>query len=98
MISEREGRLFVTGAMNQQTAAELTPEGERFAVAGNFVFDLAEVAAVDSSALAVVLAWMRAAKSAGKTIHIVNAPGAFLSLASLYGVTEVLFQEQVIAS
>ncbi|MDP5237899.1 STAS domain-containing protein [Uliginosibacterium sp. 31-16] len=93
MISERDGQLFVSGTMNQQTAAALLLEGEPWVSAADRVINLGGIEAVDSSALAVVLGWMRAARSAGKTLQIADAPTAFVSLASLYGVTPLLFPE-----
>jgi phospholipid transport system transporter-binding protein len=54
------------------------------------VFDLAAVAEVDSSGLAVVFGWSRAAAAAGQTLRIVNPPANLISLAELYGVTELL--------
>lgn len=94
MISEREGRLYVTGAMTQQTVPELLTEGERFITAGLRAISLEEVTSVDSSALALVLAWLRAARAASGSLEISDAPAAFMSLASLYGVDEILFPGQ----
>ncbi|WP_217423259.1 STAS domain-containing protein [Uliginosibacterium aquaticum] len=93
MISERDGQLFITGAMNQQTVPELQPEGELLVVQADRVVNLAGIEAVDSSAVAVLLSWKRAALAAGKQLSIVSAPAAFVSLASLYGVTPFLFPE-----
>jgi len=45
---------------------------------------------VDSSGLTVVFGWVRAAKTQGKTARISNPPQNLLSLAELYGVTELL--------
>lgn len=91
MITERDGQLFIEGAMNQQTAPALLPEGEPLMAAADRVVNLSGIDAVDSSALAVLLGWLRAAQAAGKTLQIVEAPAAFVSLASLYGVTPILF-------
>jgi phospholipid transport system transporter-binding protein len=93
VINERDGQLFITGAMNQQTAPALLPAGETLVVLADQVVNLSGIEAVDSSALAVLLGWMRAARAAGKSLSIVDAPAAFVSLASLYGVTSILFSE-----
>jgi phospholipid transport system transporter-binding protein len=58
--------------------------------AGQREFDLSRVAAVDSSAVAVVLAWKRAASAAGSELVIANAPESLHSLAQLYGVAGLL--------
>ena len=93
MIAEREGQLFISGALNQQTAASLLSAGEPLVALADRVVNLSGVSAVDSSAVAVLLGWMRAARAAGKALSIVEAPAAFVSLVSLYGVTPILFPE-----
>ncbi len=93
MISERDGQLFIVGALNQQSAPELQTAGERLVVQADRVVNLEGVEAVDSSAIAVLLSWMRAARAAGKQLSIIAAPPAFVSLASLYGVTPLLFPD-----
>jgi len=93
-MTERDGQLFVTGAMNQQTAAALLLEGEPRVSAANSVINLSGIEAVDSAALAVVLGWLRASRAAGRTLRLVEAPAAFVSLASLYGVSPILFPSE----
>lgn len=44
----------------------------------------------DSSALAVLFAWLRDAKASNAELRIVNAPVGLLSLAKLYGVDDFL--------
>lgn len=90
MITARDGRQCVSGPMTMQTAAMLLAEGEPLAAAGDCVFDLSGAETTDSSALAVVLGWCRAAAAADKKVTLTAAPESFLSLASLYGVTELL--------
>ena len=58
--------------------------------AGQHTFDLANVAHADSSSIAVMLAWQRAAKTAFREIRFLNTPENILSLAALYGVTDLL--------
>lgn len=58
--------------------------------AGQREFDLSRVTAVDSSAVAVVLAWKRAARASGAELAIANAPDSLHSLAQLYGVAGML--------
>jgi phospholipid transport system transporter-binding protein len=53
-------------------------------------FDLATVGDVDSSCLAVIFAWQRAALEAGATLRIDHPPASLLALAELYGVAELL--------
>lgn len=93
MISEKDGQLFVSGPMNQQTAAALMQEGASLFADADRVVDLSAIEAVDSAALAVLLGWKRLAQGAGRSLAIVGAPQAFVSLASLYGITPLLFPE-----
>ena len=57
---------------------------------GTTVFDLASVKAVDSSAVAILLEWKRAAARGGKAMSYTNLPASLQSLATLYGVDEFL--------
>jgi len=54
--------------------------------AGQTVFDLRNVATVDSGAVSVILAWQRAARAAGVKLELQNLPPKLKSLTNLYGV------------
>jgi phospholipid transport system transporter-binding protein len=54
------------------------------------VVDLAQVEAVDSSALSLMLAWLRTAQRSNVKLAFVNTPDNLLSLAELYGVADSL--------
>ncbi|WP_175924490.1 STAS domain-containing protein [Burkholderia latens] len=54
--------------------------------AGATAVDCAALTQFDSSALAVLLAWQRAAKARGATLDILNLPPKLASLARAYGV------------
>jgi phospholipid transport system transporter-binding protein len=58
--------------------------------AGKTIFDLATVQQTDSAAVAVLLAWQRAARKAGSSVKYINLPASLVSLVSLYGVEELL--------
>ncbi len=60
--------------------------------AGQTVFDLGTVKTADSSAVAVLLAWKRAARKAGAALSYVNLPASLQSLAALYGVDAFLVE------
>jgi phospholipid transport system transporter-binding protein len=47
---------------------------------------------MDSSCLAVVFGWMRAATAAGKSLRLLNPPQNLLNLAAVYGVADLLPQ------
>lgn len=58
--------------------------------AGDAEIDLQSLQHFDSSAVAVVLAWQRAAHQSGKTLSLVHLPPGLASLAKLYGVDQLL--------
>lgn len=83
--------LAVSGGMTLATAASLLNAGiNALGGAGEFRFDLSGVTEIDSSGLAVLFAWQRAAQAQGKTLQIVNPPRNLISLAQVYGVDELL--------
>lgn len=93
MIRVTDSQVEVSGPMTMVAAAALTAEGcAAAAAAANPVFDLSGVSELDSSSLAVIFAWMRAAKTAGKSMRISNPPQNLLSLAAVYGVADLLPQ------
>jgi phospholipid transport system transporter-binding protein len=81
-----------------QTAASLTHESAKAALeaglsriaAGATEVDCAPLTQFDSSALAVLLAWQRAAASRHAELGIVNVPSGLASLAQAYGVDTLL--------
>lgn len=93
MIRITGDRVEVSGPMTMSGAAALLAEGEAaIAASAAAAFDLAAVTEMDSSCLAVVFGWMRAAKSGGKTFRLLNPPQNLLSLAAVYGVADLLPQ------
>ncbi len=57
---------------------------------GQYAFDLGSITTTDSSCIAVMLAWQRAAQAASGKVQFLNTPDNILSLATLYGVTGLL--------
>ncbi|PAS96641.1 MAG: hypothetical protein CGU28_07925 [Candidatus Dactylopiibacterium carminicum] len=94
MIVLPDGRLQVQGAVNQFTVPALQPAGEALVCEADRVVNFSNVTTVDSSALALILAWKRAARAAGHTLSVEAAPVALRNLASLYGVSAIIFPEQ----
>lgn len=90
MIQAAGDRIEVDGAMTLAAATALLGEGKALIGQGLGVIDLAGVTEVDSSGLAVVFGWLRAARDAGKSFRIVNVPENFMSLAEVYGVADQL--------
>ena len=71
-------------------AATALEQGEAAIGAGQSVFDLRNVQAVDSAAVSVMLAWQRAAHRAGLVLELRNLPANLKSLTKLYGVCELV--------
>lgn len=85
----------VSGPMTLSGATALLAEGEAAIAANASAFDLAAVTEMDSSCLAVVFGWTRAANAAGKSLHLLNLPQNLLSLAAVYGVADLLPQPKL---
>lgn len=90
MIRETAQGAAVEGAMTLPNASALLAGGVAALRAEATVFDLAAVTEVDSSGLAVVFAWQRAAARDGRGVRLANPPANLLSLAELYGVSNFL--------
>ena len=84
----------VSGPMTLSGATAMLAEGEAAIAANVSAFDLAAVTDMDSSCLAVVFGWTRAANTAGKSLRILNLPQNLLSLAAVYGVADLLPQQK----
>ncbi len=77
-------------AINNENAAALVELGCSAIHAGDTEFDLSAVKEVDSAAVALLLAWHRAAQKQGKTLSVTGLPDDIRSLAKLYGVDDLL--------
>jgi phospholipid transport system transporter-binding protein len=82
--------LAVSGDMTMETAAALLAAGNAGIAAGEPRFDLSGVVNIDSSCLAVLFGWQRTAQTQGKALAIASLPASLVSLAEVYGVTELL--------
>jgi len=88
---QREGeRLLVTGPVTLANVAQTLEEGYAAIRTGAAAVDLAGVTELDSSLLAMLLAWLREAARAGRTLRLDNLPGGLTTIAQLYGVVELL--------
>lgn len=90
MMRDTGTSIEVSGAMTLPQARDLLTTGNSLLKADTTLFDLSAVAAVDSSALAVIFGWLRQANALNRQIRISRPPQDLLSLAALYGVTELL--------
>lgn len=90
MIERHQGRLQVKASMLVPNAATLLIAGRHAMHETEEIFDFAAVSEADSSALAVMLGWMRSAESAKKPLKFINVPDNIRALAELYGVEKLL--------
>ena len=90
MIECRDGRCTVRGPVTFQNVVTLLAQGNGLFTAPQLTIDLEGVTEVDSSAVSLLLEWRRVAEHHGRSIRFVNLPGNLMSLARLYGVTEML--------
>ena len=87
----REGRkILVSGPVTLANAARVLEEGRAHLAEGARTVDLGEVSDLDSSLLALALAWLRDARAAKREIAFANVPDALRTIAQLYGVEELL--------
>ena len=86
MIVRDGSRLRVQGAVNMGNVKSLLEAGlQQFNLELKEI-DFSGVKEVDSSAISMVLEWLRVSKSRNLQLRVVNMPDNMKSLASLYGV------------
>ena len=90
MIRQEGERLLVSGPVTLANVAAELESGSAAIRAGAQAVDLAGVTELDSSLLAMLLAWLRQAKTAGRPLRFENLPEGLLTLARLYGVVELI--------
>lgn len=90
MIDIEDGRLIVKAPMTIVNARGLLEAGRSALQPGQQVFDFSRVESADSSALAVMLGWLRSAEMSRSTVKFAHIPAGVLSLAELYGVIDLL--------
>jgi phospholipid transport system transporter-binding protein len=90
MIARDGERLVVSGAVTLAGVAALLEQGRAQILDGARVVDLAGVTELDSSALAMLLAWLREARSRGRELAFTGFPEGLTAIARLYGVDGLL--------
>ncbi|MFA6120099.1 MAG: STAS domain-containing protein [Sideroxydans sp.] len=91
MIVWADNKFAVSGALTIDSAKAL----QRFPFEQNakgepLVVDMAQVAAVDSAAVSLMLSWLRQAKAQDLQLSFIHVPTNLHSLVDLYGLSEVL--------
>ena len=80
---------LVPGRVLLDDAAQVLARGVQAIATGEREVDLSAVESSDSSLLACILAWHRAAHAAGVTLSVMNPPAQVRGLAMLYGVEKI---------
>jgi phospholipid transport system transporter-binding protein len=86
--------LVLEGALSFETLPGVLEQSAAYTartdLPDRLTIDFARITGVDSSAVALLLEWRRAAQRLGKKLEFVNLPANLLALASLYGVEELI--------
>jgi phospholipid transport system transporter-binding protein len=90
MIVREGARMALSGPVTLANVAAVLEEGRRHLEDGVESVDLAGVTEMDSALLALLLAWMREAKSRSRSLTLANPPQALSTIARLYGVDTLL--------
>lgn len=90
MLTFANNTLSLSGAVIIDSAKELLEQGRGYCIANDVTVDFSGVTELDSSAIALILEYRRAAESAGRHLAVSNSPASFQSLATLYGVTDLI--------
>lgn len=78
------------GALKVENVSLALAAGLQAIGAGQQIIDFGDVTAVDSSAVAILIAWQRAAQEKSVTLSFINLPKSLHSLSILYGVDTLL--------
>ncbi|MGH8706409.1 MAG: STAS domain-containing protein [Burkholderiales bacterium] len=90
MIRRDGERMVLSGPVTLANVAALLREGSAQIGEGVRTVDFGEVGELDSSALAMLLAWLREAKQNDRQLAFANLPEGLTTIARLYGVAELL--------
>ena len=90
MIRREGERMVVSGALTLASVSADLAQGKAAIAEGVRSVDLAEAGELDSSALALLLAWLREAKRLNRELEFTNLPQGLTTIARLYGVADLL--------
>jgi phospholipid transport system transporter-binding protein len=84
------GRWNCAGALTYANAGNVLAAADAMPLPAAGEIDFSGIGAVDSAAIAVLLALKRRAAAETKPLQFANVPAALAALAALYGVEEIL--------
>jgi phospholipid transport system transporter-binding protein len=85
-----ENQLFVSGPVTYGSVVKITQAGLASMNHHDLVIDLVGITEVDSSAVCMLLEWLRAAHAHNSQLRFVNLPGNLVSLIQLYDVIDLI--------
>lgn len=89
-MSNAENCLSIRGALNMTSVPALFQQGLKQLAQGDLCVDFSGAESVDSAAVSMMLGWMRAAQLQQRRLTFRAMPPAVLSLATLYGVADLI--------
>jgi len=90
MIVQDGDNYRIQGRITIANANALLTEGLKLFVREDLVVDLSQLEEVDSSAVSLVLEWLREAQRNQRKLRFVNLPDNLKSLATLYSVLDLI--------
>ncbi|MFL9611205.1 lipid asymmetry maintenance protein MlaB [Methylobacillus sp. Pita2] len=91
-IQQQGNRWLVSGDMTVNQVDVLLAESKALQMPGTLEIDLSQVAEVDTVALSLIFEWLRHAAASKSAVSLANLPANLASLATLYGVLELIPQ------
>lgn len=82
--------LTLAASLTNRNATQTLQDGLAQLAHGDLAVDCSALTQIDSAAIAVLLGWQRAAQAQQRQLVIQQPPAQLLSLASVYGVAELL--------
>jgi phospholipid transport system transporter-binding protein len=90
MIVQDGDGFRIESPVTMATVSQLIAEGDVLFNPGEVTVDFGNVKEVDSSAVSLMLNWLREGNKHGCQFHFANLPENLKSLAALYGVLELI--------
>ena len=91
-ITKEGGRWLVSGAMSMPYVKSLLAESASLGTAKDIEIDLSAVSEVDTATISLLFEWLRQAHGRKCKATYANLPENLASLATLYGVLELIPQ------
>jgi phospholipid transport system transporter-binding protein len=89
-LEQKDGRVFVRGSITLENVRSLLERDDALLDARELLVDFSGLSAADSAAVALMLAWTRAAAARGARIVFENCPASLRTLAALYDVGDFI--------